>query len=70
MCDMDIMDSFTVQDIFIVEPCSGERGHGRHGGRGGRGRPARRVAGVGRHVHVRGEEVSGPQAMQYCPNQV
>ena len=44
---MDFMDSVTVQDIFTVEPCPGERGHG---GRGGRGRPARRVAGDGRHV--------------------
>ena len=47
MCDMDIIDSITVQDIFDVEPCPGERGHG---GRGGRGRPARRAAGDGRHV--------------------
>ena len=47
MCDMDVMDSVTDQDIFTVEPCPGERGHG---GRGGRGRPARRAAGDGRHV--------------------
>ena len=62
MCEMDIMDSVTVQDIFTVEPCPGERGHG---GRRGRGRPARRTAGVVRHVHVSGAEVStsghGPQ---------
>ena len=47
MCHMSIMDSVTVQDISTVEPCPGERGHG---GRGGHGRPARRVAGDGRHV--------------------
>ena len=42
---MGIMDSVTVQNIFTVEPCPGERGHG---GRGGRGRLAHRVAGDGR----------------------
>ena len=61
MCDMDVLDSVTVQDIFTVEPCPGERGHG---GRGGRGRPARRTTGVC-HVYVSGAEVStsghGPQ---------
>ena len=47
MCDMDVMDSVTDQDILTVEPCPGERGHG---GRGGRGCPARRATGDGRHV--------------------
>ena len=46
MCDM-----VTVQDIFTVEPCPGERGHG---GRGGRGCPARREAGDSRHVYLFG----------------
>ena len=44
---MGIMDSVTIQDIFTVESCPEERGHG---GRGGCGRPARRDAGDSRHV--------------------
>ena len=49
---MDIMDSITVQDIITVQLCPEDRGHG------GRGRPARRTAGVVRHVHVSSAEVS------------